>query len=119
MNEQTRDVFDGFSVTLLEAEDGGWVAHLAELQNISAHGDMPETALAELQTAWALTREDYLDKGEKLPVAPARREYSGQFNARIDRRLHRALAVEAARGGVSLNALVAQKLARSLDRDAA
>lgn len=29
---------------------------------------------------------------------------------RIDKRIHKALAIEAARAGVSLNALVAQKL---------
>jgi predicted HicB family RNase H-like nuclease len=43
-------------------------------------------------------------------VAPTRKEYSGRFNVRIDRRIHRALTVEAAQAGVSLNALVAQKL---------
>ncbi|TAM25884.1 MAG: toxin-antitoxin system HicB family antitoxin [Candidimonas sp.] len=40
------------------------------------------------------------------------REYSGSFNVRIDRRVHRALAIEAAQAGVSLNALVAQCLVR-------
>lgn len=36
---------------------------------------------------------------------------STQFkNVRIDKRVHRALAVEAAQAGISLNALVAQKL---------
>jgi predicted HicB family RNase H-like nuclease len=33
---------------------------------------------------------------------------------RIDKRVHRALAVEAERAGVSLNALVAEKLAKSV-----
>jgi predicted HicB family RNase H-like nuclease len=48
--------------------------------------------------------------GDPTPVAPTRKEYSGRFNVRIDRRIHRALTVEAAQAGVSLNALVAQKL---------
>ncbi|MGI4813325.1 MAG: toxin-antitoxin system HicB family antitoxin [Janthinobacterium lividum] len=42
---------------------------------------------------------------------PARREYSGPFNMRIDRRVHRALAIEAAQAGVSLNALGQARLA--------
>lgn len=50
----------------------------------------PEAALAELAEAWALTREDY-------------------------RRVHGALAVEVARAGVGLNALVVQKLAETID----
>jgi predicted HicB family RNase H-like nuclease len=49
---------------------------------------------------------------EKIPLAPARKKYSGQFNVRIDRRLHRALAIEAAKAGISLNAMISQKLAK-------
>jgi len=51
---------------------------------------------------------------EEIPTAPSRKEYSGQFNVRIDRRDHRALAIEAAQAGLSLNALVAQKLHQSV-----
>ena len=43
---------------------------------------------------------------------PSRKEYSGQFNVRIDKRIHRGLVLEATKAGISLNALVAQKLAR-------
>ena len=56
--------------------------------------------------------KSYQKHGEPVPVAPSRKEYSGQFNVRIDRRLHRALAIEAAKAGVSLNAIVSQKLAK-------
>ena len=41
----------------------------------------------------------------------------GQFNVRIDKRVHRALAMEAARVGLSLNALVAQKLAKGVEQE--
>ena len=77
----------------------------------------PEQALKELAIAWEGVKESYCKHGEAIPVAPARREYSGQFNVRIDKRLHRALAIEAARAGVSLNALVAQKLAKSIKHE--
>jgi predicted HicB family RNase H-like nuclease len=43
-------------------------------------------------------------------MAPSKKVYSGQFNVRIDKRDHRALAIEAIKAGMSLNALVAQKL---------
>ena len=58
-----------------------------------------------------MVKKDFLAEGEPVPVSPARRKYSGQFNVRIDRPVHRALAIEATRAGMSLNALVAQKLA--------
>ncbi|MBF0310825.1 MAG: type II toxin-antitoxin system HicB family antitoxin [Magnetococcales bacterium] len=47
----------------------------------------------------------------QIPVAPSRRKYSGQFNVRIAKDLHRRLAIEAERQGVSLNAWVSNKLA--------
>lgn len=109
------DKFDGFGVTLIEEDDGDWIAHFIEMPNVSAAGGTPEEALRELENAWEAMKESYHKHGEKLPVAPLRREYSGQFNVRIDRRVHRALAIEAARAGITLNALVAQKLANKTE----
>lgn len=109
----TMERFDGYAVNLFYDEDGEYLAHFVELPNVSAFGETPEEALKELETAWKLTKESYLEEGRELPVAPSRREYSGQFNVRIDKRMHRALATEAARAGISLNALVSEKLAQS------
>jgi len=106
------DRFDGFSTELFLDNDGDWFAHFLELPNVSAFADTPEGALHELKEAWEAMKESYRKHGEETPVAPARKEYSGQFNVRIDKRVHRALSMEAATAGVSLNALVAQKLAR-------
>jgi predicted HicB family RNase H-like nuclease len=99
------DRFDGFTVNL---------AHFVELPNISAFGPTPEAALNELASAWEMVKRTCVDDGRPVPMAPTRKEYSGQFNVRIDRRLRRALAIEAARAGVSLNALVSQKLAQNV-----
>ena len=106
--------FDGFTVNIVLDDDGDWLAHLAELPSVSAFASSPELAVEELYTAWQGVKESYLQHGESVPVAPKNRNYSGQFNVRLDKRLHRALAVEAAQVGVSLNALVAQKLAKSV-----
>jgi predicted HicB family RNase H-like nuclease len=107
-NEQ----FDGFTITLVE-ENTEWLAHFVELPRVSAYGDTASEALQELETAWELLKESYRENDESIPVAPARKQYSGAFNVRVDKRVHKALAVEAAQVGVSLNALVAQKLAAS------
>ncbi len=103
--------FDGYGVTLFMDEDEEWLAHFMELPNISAFGDTPEEALRELEISWRLVKESYREAGKPVPVAPERREYSGTFNVRIDKRVHRALAIEAARAGISLNALISEKLA--------
>lgn len=102
--------FDGFYVALFQEEEGDWVAHFEELPNVSAVGDSPEDALEELKIAWNLMKESYRAHNQPVPVAPSQKAYSGQFNVRLDRRLHKALAIEAARFGLSLNALVSQKL---------
>ena len=107
------DRFDGFAVNLLLDDDGDWLASYQELPNVSAFAESPEQALDELAVTWSGIKESYTKRGEAVPTPAARRGYSGQFNVRIDKRLHRALAVEAAQAGVSLNALVAQKLART------
>jgi len=107
---ETEDRFDGYAVNLLRDEDGDYLVHFQELPNISAFGATPEEALKELDDAWALVKESYAEEGKPLPVAPSRRDFGGVFQVRVDRRVHRRLAMEAERSGISLNALVAQKL---------
>ena len=110
----TNDRFDGYSVNLYLDEDGDWLAHFVELPGTSAFAETPEAALNELAVAWEGIKESYRKQGEAVPVAPAKKDYSGQFNVRIDKRVHRALAIEAAQAGTSLNAIIAQKLAQSI-----
>lgn len=110
-----KDRFDGYGVTLFQDEDGDYLGHLTELPNVSAFGPTPERALDELAIAWKLVKQEYAAEGKPVPVAPSRREYGGVFQVRIDRRVHRALAIEAERAGLSLNALIAQKLAKAVE----
>lgn len=112
----TQQDFDGFTVNVFLDDEGEWMAHFVELPNVSAFADTPDEAVNELRTAWELVKESYEEAGEPVPVAPANKNYSGQFNIRIDKRIHRALAVEAAQAGISLNALVTQKLAKDARR---
>ena len=109
---EKHDRFDGYSVSVFLDDDGDYLAHFIELPHISAFAETPEQALHELEVAWEGVKESYQKNGESIPVAPSRKEYTGRFNVRIDRRLHRALAIEAAKAGISLNAIVAQKLAK-------
>ena len=105
------DRFDGFAVTLhLDQGDGEYLTHFVELPEVSAFGETPEDALNELAIAWRLYKDSCAADGVAIPVAPSQKEYSGQFQVRVDRRLHKALVIEAALAGVSLNALVSQKL---------
>ena len=108
------DQFDGFSIYLAEDEDGDFLAHFVEMPNVSAFANTPEDALRELKIAWEGIKESYHKHGEPVPLAPSKKEYSGQFNVRVDKRVHKELAMEVAQFGLTLNALVSQKLASSL-----
>src|SRR5260364_391358 len=44
--------FDGFAVNLYLDDEESWLAHFVELPEVSAFGDSPEVALAELASAW-------------------------------------------------------------------
>lgn len=71
-------------------------------------------SIDELKEALADSVEDYLnfcaEKG-KTPEKP----YSGRFNVRIAPEVHQRIALEAARGGLSLNSWVARTLAKAVN----
>ncbi len=112
MKKNNHDDFDGFMINVFFDEDGDYLAHLVELPNVSAFGATPSEALSELKTAWELMKECYQADGEPLPQAPSRKGYEGPLNVPIDSQLYHALVDEAAKAGMSLYALVAQKLAK-------
>ena len=114
MKKYNHDDFDGFMINILFDEDGDYLAHLVELPNVSAFGPTPSEALAELKIAWKLMKECYQADGEPLPQPPSRKGYEGPLNVPVNAQLYHALADEAAKSGMSLYALVAQKLAKPL-----
>ncbi len=104
------DIFDGFNVNLFFDEDGDYLAHFVEMPNVSAFSDTPENALRELAVAWKGVKESYRRHRDPIPEAPSREGHEGPFNVPVDAQLHRELANEAAKAGMSLYALVTQKL---------
>jgi predicted HicB family RNase H-like nuclease len=93
--------FDGYGVNMFLDEDGDWLARFMELRNVSAFGATPEKALKELAVAWELVKEEYAKEHKPVPIAPTHREFGGVFQVRIDKRIHRDLAIEAERSGVT------------------
>ena len=57
------------------------------------------------------TVTDMQSNGEPIPEPLAEKHYSGEFRVRIPPEVHRALAMQAAEQGISLNRLVSAKLA--------
>jgi predicted HicB family RNase H-like nuclease len=92
-------------------EDQEYVALCAEFPSLSWLAKTPEAALKGVRQMVAQAVADMQATGEALPVPLSEKRYSGEFRVRIPPQLHRALAIEAAEQGVSLNRLASTKLA--------
>lgn len=96
----------------MEDEDGGYYARYPEL---GAHGDGPtiEEAIKEANISKKLVLESLLEYGDPIPEPGALDAYSGKFNVRVPKSLHRSLVEEAQREDVSLNMLIVSRLSQS------
>jgi predicted HicB family RNase H-like nuclease len=91
-------------------EDGEHVGLCAEFPSLSWLDTTPEGALAGVRRLVADVVRDMVANGEKVPEPIADRTYSGEFKVRIPPQAHRALVIQAAEQGVSLNRLASAKL---------
>lgn len=91
--------------------DQEYLATVLEFPSLSWLDPDRGEAEAGLLSLVAEVVEDLQDNGEPVPQPLGAREYSGKFNVRTSPSLHRRLAIAAKTEGISLNALVNQKLA--------
>ena len=92
-----------YPVTLVPEEEGGYTAIVPDLPGCVTVGETAEEAMAMAEDAKRLWIEDAYESGEVIPVPSTEREYSGRLLLRMPKSLHRRLAEEAEREGVSLN----------------
>ena len=92
-------------------EDGEHVGLCTEFPSLSWLAATPEVALTGIRRMVAEMVADMRESGEEVPVPIAEKHYSGEFRVRIPPEVHRALAMQAAEQGVSLNRLASAKLA--------
>ena len=92
-------------------EDGEHVGLCVEFPSLSWLAATPEAALLGIRQMVFEAVADMQTAGETVPEPLAERHYSGEFRVRIPPEVHRALALQAAEQGVSLNRLASAKLA--------
>ena len=92
-------------------EDDEHVGLCAEFPSLSWLAATPEAALFGIRQLINEAVADLQSAGEPVPEALAEKHYSGQFRVRVPPEVHRALALQAAEQGVSLNRLASAKLA--------
>ena len=104
---------------LSEEEGGGYLIEFPDLPGCMSDGATVEEAVAngaDALRSWLLTAKEFGD-----PIPPPSRPgddgaYSGRWNMRAPRSLHRRLAERAKAEGVSLNTLAVTLLAEGLAR---
>jgi antitoxin HicB len=99
-------------------EGGGYLIEFPDLPGCISDGATIEEAIAsgaDALASWIATAEEF---GEPVPPPSQRVDeaYSGRWNLRVPKSLHRRLAERAKAEGVSLNTLTVSLLAEGLGR---
>jgi antitoxin HicB len=97
-------------------DDDGWFISIPDLPGCISQGSTIEEALEMIRDAQHMWLQTALEDGIAIPEPGSadQREYSGKFNVRVSRSLHRDLVRAATLEGVSLNLYVATALARAV-----
>jgi antitoxin HicB len=95
-------------------DEGEWVVAIPELPGCLSQGETPEEAIKMIREAQRLWLRVALEDGRPIPAPRPEEDYSGRFNVRVPKRLHRDLVRAAEAEGVSLNLFVATALARAV-----
>jgi antitoxin HicB len=92
--------------------DSYYSINVLELTGCMSDGETQEEALEMIKDALAGYLESCLKHGDVIPEPNPEREYSGKWLQRAPKTLHRQLAKEAEREGVSFNQYCLYKLAQ-------
>ncbi len=99
-----------YEINLTPNEFGGFYARFPDFPSIFTGGQTAEEAMKNAKEALDLMIDEYNDR--KIPLPEPKTEYSGHFNVRLPKELHRDLTMRAKDEGVSLNALITFLLAK-------
>lgn len=92
-----------YPYTITEDDDGTFLIEYTDLKGCFTCGDSLEDALKmglDAKKAWFTTA---LEEGIHIPEPKEVEEFSGSFRLRIPKSLHREIALDAKREGVSMN----------------
>lgn len=100
-----------YTFQVRKTEDGGYWANVEELAGCHTPADTIEEAYKELEKVFKEHIEIKLEHGDPIPE-PVDHSYSGKFNVRVPKTLHKQLSLAAESEGVSLNQYVVYKLSQ-------
>ena len=103
-----------YTTRLKKNSDGSFFAEIEELPGCITEGDTEKEALEMIEDAKKAWLEIALKRKQSIPE-PTLEEFSGKFNIRLPKYLHRQLAYKAKQENVSLNTLITTTLASRLN----
>ena len=92
-----------YQEVIVAAKEGGYVGYIPELKGCITQSETKAGILDMLEDAKACWLEAALEDGIEIPEPLTDEDFSGKFNLRITKSLHRSLAMSAKEEGVSLN----------------
>lgn len=99
-----------YPATFEEAPEGGYFIQIEDLPGCYAQGETVEGAKEMIEIARRMWLGSAYEDGQDIPEPRSYQEYSGKFNVRLPRGLHRKLNQMAKREGVSLNQFLVSTL---------
>jgi len=103
-----------YTIRLKRNSDGSYFAEIEELPGCITEADTEKEVLVMLTDAKKAWLQVALERKQTIPE-PTTEEYSGKFNIRLPKYLHRQLAYKAKQENVSLNTLITSTLASRLN----
>ncbi len=107
-----------YTIEIVQEDAETWFARVKELPGCITEGDSAKEATEMILDAMKAWIEVALEDGQPIPEPRPVQDYSGKFVVRVAKSLHRDLALEANRQGVSLNQFINTELARSVGQPA-
>jgi antitoxin HicB len=92
-----------YEIIITPNDKGGYYARIPDIPSIFTGGMSEEEALKNAREA--INEYMKVCQEERFPV-PKPKAYSGKFNVRVPRTLHRVLVAKAEEEGISLNQLI-------------
>jgi antitoxin HicB len=107
-----------YPVSIEEAPEGGYFIQIKDLPGCYSQGETIEEALENIEEARKLWIESMYEDGNEIPLPGSiEKKYSGKFNVRIPKNLHRKLDEMAEKEGVSLNHFLVSTLSRAVGQE--
>ena len=103
-----------YSIKIRPEVGGGYFAEVVELPGCMTEGETYEETWNLIHEAMEGWLELSIEKGHEIPLPESMKEHSGKFIIRIPKYLHRKLAKEAEKEGISLNQFISSLLSEKI-----